>query len=161
VRTTPLLAALALGVSGFGSAPAQGPCTGDAAKTASALYARLLHRKPAALELRSSIRLLKQGRLVVELAHSFTLSQEHRDSLAKLTDPGVVAHLYQDLLNRAVDSAGRAHWLPIYAASGLNAVVHGIQYSDEYQQNWGAARVPGTTASFFCSRDAMPMPRKH
>lgn len=161
MRTIPRLAALGLCVIGFGSAPAQGPCTGDAAKTARALYAHVLHRTPDSLELRSSVSLLEQGRLVIEVARSFTLSQEHRDSLVKLTAGQVVAHLYRDLLDREVDSAGRAHWLPVYAAGGLNAVVHGIQYSDEYQQKWGASRVPGTTASFFCARDAMPMPHQH
>jgi hypothetical protein len=158
VNAPRLLTACVLGLVVPGALPAQGPCTGDAAATATALYAHILHRAPDSLELGHAVRLLTQGRLVVELVHSFALSEEHRDSLAKLGPAQVVEHLYRDLLNRALDSLGRAQWLPAYAAGGLNALVHGIQYSMEYQQAWGAARVPGTNVSFFCARDGMRMP---
>ncbi len=139
---------------------AQEPCRGDAAATARALSVHILHREPDSLELERSARLLRHGRLVVELVHGFALSAEHRDSLAKLAPAQVLDHLYRDLLDRAADSAGRAQWLPVYATGGLNAVVHGLQYSMEYQQHWGAARVPGTNVAFFCARDAMPMPHQ-
>lgn len=161
MRTTPLLAALALGVLGAGSAAAQGPCTGDAAATARALYGRILHRTPDSLELRDAARQLARGRLVVELVYSLTLSREHRDSLAKLGTARAVGHLYRDLLDRDLDGAGRAQWLPVYRSGGPNAVAHGIQYGQEYREKWGAAGVPGTHVSFFCARDAMPMRHTH
>ena len=107
--------------------PAQGPCTGDAAATARALYVHILHRRPDSLELERSTRLLAQGHLVVDLVHSFALSLEHRDSLAKLGPARVLDHVYRDLLDRAMDSPGRAQWRPVYRAGGLNALVHGIQ----------------------------------
>jgi hypothetical protein len=162
LRTRPsLLVACALGLVPPGALRAQGPCTGNAVATATALYVRILHRKPTRLELRRTVRLLSHGRLVVELVHSVALSAEHRDSLARLTPDQVVERLYRDLLDRSVDSAGRAQWLPAYAAGGLNSVVHGIQYTPEYQQKWGAARVPGTEVAFACARDAMPMAPNH
>src|SRR5262249_32731142 len=78
-------------------------------------YLQLLHRTPLAAEVNFWVGLQKNGLSDEQVLAGFTSSAEYYGQ-AGGTDQAWIDALYQDVLHRGADAAGKANWLGALAA---------------------------------------------
>jgi hypothetical protein len=101
-----------------------------------ALFLRYLHRAADATGLAKDIAFLQGGGTVEQLAAIMIGSPEFFQNEGGGTTDGFLSALYQDALNRAIDSAGRANWLQAFANGATSFQVAGaILTSLEYRRD--------------------------
>ena len=75
------------------------------------LYMAALDRTPDSTGLANWTNTLRSGADLEEVAHGFVASAEFESRYGALNDSEYVTQLYQNVLNRAPDSAGYANWM--------------------------------------------------
>ncbi|WP_299023482.1 DUF4214 domain-containing protein [uncultured Sulfitobacter sp.] len=105
------------------------------------LYRATLDREPDAGGLLGWTQQLYEGSSTVrEIANGFILSKEFQNTYGALEDGAFVDLLYQNVLGRAADAAGRAGWLEqIAGGTERRDVVLGFSQSAEFKQETLAA----------------------
>lgn len=105
---------------------------GQAASIARLYYATL-DRAPDSRGLSDWTAAAKGGMSLVEIAGGFTQSSEFQTRYGPLTDSEFVDLLYENVLDRAADLGGKAHWLTVLSQSSRESVVIGFSESQEFQ----------------------------
>jgi hypothetical protein len=101
-----------------------------------ALYQRYLHRAADATGLANDTSFLQNGGTVEQVAAGILGSREFFQIQGGGTKSGFLNALYQDALNRAIDSAGQASWLQAFANGARAVEVAGaVLTSLEYRQD--------------------------
>jgi hypothetical protein len=134
-----VLAALALVVTvlaaGPGRAEAQTPTEGSATR----LYLAYFGRNPDAGGLRYWVARLEAGTSLATVSEGFARSPEFVHTYGALGDRAFVDLVYRNVLGRAPDGGGRAHWVGVLATrqSTRGAVMVGFSESPEFVRKTG------------------------
>ena len=99
------------------------------------LYYGAFQRVPDVQGLQFWMNLLRTGATLDQVASQFVNSSEFALRYGKPVDPGsVVDTLYQNIMQRAPDAAGRAYWVDILNhGTGAGVLLNGLAQSAEYQ----------------------------
>lgn len=83
-------------------------------------------------------------RSVRYVVRSIALSSEHTERFINNSTPQVaVKNCYRHLLARDADPEGLQYWTGVYNSEGIDNVINGLVWSEEYKSRFGANRVPG------------------
>ncbi|WP_299414732.1 DUF4214 domain-containing protein [uncultured Sulfitobacter sp.] len=97
------------------------------------LYRATLDRAPDAGGLEGWSAQLGAGQAYTAIAAGFTNSAEFQNTYGALGDTGFINQLYQNVLNRAADTAGLNGWLDVIANGGKREdIVRGFAQSQEF-----------------------------
>lgn len=109
------------------------PIAGDRDDAAAArLYQAAFDRLPDAPGLAATADALSNGAPIDEVAQGFVNSGEFGRAYGSLGDEGLVTQLYQNVLHRAPDAAGKADWLSQLSAGATRGhVLAGFAESNE------------------------------
>jgi uncharacterized delta-60 repeat protein len=100
------------------------------------LYAQYLHRSVDPTGLNGFLSFLRSGGTIEQLVSILVSSPEFRQGQGGGTNDGFLTALYQDALDRAVDSVGRSSWDQAFANGASSVQVAGaILASTEYRQD--------------------------
>lgn len=141
---TAAILAVTLSVVAASPAQAQTPNEGSATR----LYQAYFLRKPDAGGLAYWVGRLDAGTSLGTVSEGFARSPEFVNRYGALSDPSFVDLVYRNVLDRAPDTTGRAHWISVLAArtASRGTVMIGFSESPEFVRKTGTtppvARVP-------------------
>jgi len=139
---------------------AQQPCTTDARHVVDELYRHVLERA-ADPGSNAWVNKLRSGSTVRDVIHGIADSPEY---LRRFYNPneGAVANeravgtLYRHILGRQPDARGLRAYTDLAASRGLEAALHAILASDEYNRTFGDWGVPGSGGIRYCGNSGTP-----
>jgi Ca2+-binding EF-hand superfamily protein len=134
-------------------AAAQAPCTTDARRVVDEIYRHVLEHS---IDNGSGVWIerLNGGTTVREVVREVAKSPEHIQRFGAGNRESVIRTLYRHLLGREPDPQGQRDWANAAARRGLPEVIDAFIESDEYKQNFGDWRVPGSSGVTYCAREA-------
>lgn len=108
-------------------------------------YCRVLQRPADSAGLAYWSSRVRAGQQTAQsLVYALLNSYEYRSTRVNgKTNPQIATALFDVVLARSPDTEGLAYWASRLSSLGYLAVAASMQASSEYQNNFGATRVPG------------------